>query len=406
MTEINQKNTHSTKRKTLEKFIVDARIIHGDKYLYDRSLYINNRKHMVIGCKKHGYYTQSPDQHLTSVGCKECGIEQRAAKRRKPVEKFIDEAKAVHGDRYRYDKVIYQNNHIDIVITCSIHGDFTQSPEVHLAGHNCRKCAGNDTSIIEEFITRARQVHGDTYLYDRAIYKSSSTKLSITCKIHGDFPQRPSSHLQGEGCSKCGHILKGLTIRKTTEEFIAQAKTIHGDKYSYDQVEYSGNKIKVKIICRTHGEFPQRPSHHLQGDGCPSCSSSHGETLLHQVLSGYGIKFTTQVAFEVNLKRKYDVYFSHYGRNFLVEFDGEQHFRENYFFHKSYDVFLRQQQVDYEKTLHAIKSGYCMIRIDHTQIKDIAVHLNQAILASKWLYLSNPGMYKYLTDYPDLAIYL
>ena len=50
--------------------------------------------------------------------------------------------------------------------------------------------------------------------------------------------------------------------RKTTEEFIEQAKTIHGDKYDYSKTEYKGAKNKVCIICnevdefgKVHGEF-------------------------------------------------------------------------------------------------------------------------------------------------------
>ena len=60
-------------------------------------------------------------------------------------------------------------------------------------------------------------------------------------------------------------------IRKTREDFITDAKKIHGDKYDYSKVEYINNKTKVVITCKTHGDFKQRPDRHLRGQGCPIC---------------------------------------------------------------------------------------------------------------------------------------
>ena len=59
--------------------------------------------------------------------------------------------------------------------------------------------------------------------------------------------------------------------RKTTEEFIAEARKVHGDKYDYSKVEYINKNTKVCIICSKHGEFWQDPHSHLQGSGCPLC---------------------------------------------------------------------------------------------------------------------------------------
>lgn len=58
------------------------------------------------------------------------------------------------------------------------------------------------------------------------------------------------------------------------EEFIRLSKQIHGNKYDYSKVNYVNNKTNVCIICPEHGEFWQRPSHHLDGHGCKKCSSS------------------------------------------------------------------------------------------------------------------------------------
>jgi hypothetical protein len=60
--------------------------------------------------------------------------------------------------------------------------------------------------------------------------------------------------------------------KATTSSFIEKAKTIHGDLYSYDKVDYIGSFIKVEIFynnCKKY--FFQRPSDHLDGYGCINC---------------------------------------------------------------------------------------------------------------------------------------
>jgi len=64
-----------------------------------------------------------------------------------------------------------------------------------------------------------------------------------------------------------------MSKRKTTEQFIEDAKKVHKDKYNYTKVVYISNKIKVYVICPKHGEFLVRPDHHLSGEGCPKCAN-------------------------------------------------------------------------------------------------------------------------------------
>ena len=195
-------------------------------------------------------------------------------------EDFITRAKEVHGnDRYNYSKTEYVNNKTKTTIICSIHGDFEQSPNVHLKGSGCPDCANESAgdsrkSNTEEFIQMAKEVHGDTYDYSKTEYVSAITKVAIICHTHGVFEQKAISHLRGHGCRRCGNILRGENSKKTTEEFIAEAKEVHGnDTYDYSKIEYSDSKTKTTIICHTHGNFEQSPNHHLSGHGCPKCGS-------------------------------------------------------------------------------------------------------------------------------------
>ena len=63
----------------------------------------------------------------------------------------------------------------------------------------------------------------------------------------------------------------GRTKKKTTEEFIKEAKEINGNKYDYSKVVYVNQLTEVCIICPIHGEFWQKPKNHLKGRGCPKC---------------------------------------------------------------------------------------------------------------------------------------
>ena len=66
--------------------------------------------------------------------------------------------------------------------------------------------------------------------------------------------------------------------RLTTSEFIEKARAVHRDRYGYSQVEYENSKSDVTISCADHGEFPQRPNHHLSGSGCPVCGGTKKST--------------------------------------------------------------------------------------------------------------------------------
>ena len=55
----------------------------------------------------------------------------------------------------------------------------------------------------EEFIEKARKVHGDKYDYSKVNYINSTTKVCIICPEHGEFWQRPYCHIKGQGCPKC-----------------------------------------------------------------------------------------------------------------------------------------------------------------------------------------------------------
>lgn len=56
----------------------------------------------------------------------------------------------------------------------------------------------------EQWIERAKQVHGDKYDYSLIVYVNQRTNVKIICPIHGVFEQKADSHIRGNGCRLCG----------------------------------------------------------------------------------------------------------------------------------------------------------------------------------------------------------
>jgi len=196
--------------------------------------------------------------------------------KRKTTQQFIEDAKKVHGNRYNYKLVDYKNSRTKIKIICPIHGEFEQKANSHLQGNGCYKCGiikthNKQKKTTQQFIEDAYCKHGDRYNYKLVQYKDAHIKVKIICSIHGMFKQTPCNHLQGYSCKKCAIIKR----RKSTQQFIIDAKKIHGDKYDYSLVQYKNARTKVKIICPVHGVFEQRSGDHLQGHGCFKCAGRY-----------------------------------------------------------------------------------------------------------------------------------
>lgn len=242
-------------------------MIFGEKYDYSSTRYVNSRTSLEIVCPKHGPFKQLPYKHLNGIGCPAC---QRN-------EEFISSAKTVHGDKYDYSLVNYINTESFVKIICPNHGVFTQRPHAHLRGRGCPDCGVEKRSSVkrkttEMFIQEARSIHGNEYDYSHVNYVNCDEPVEIICKIHGPYFQTPYRHNNlASGCPRCSVIKRGADSRITVEKFIQDARLVHGDKYDYSLVKYTGSANKIKIICPIHGEFEQVAADHLRGIGCRKC---------------------------------------------------------------------------------------------------------------------------------------
>jgi very-short-patch-repair endonuclease len=126
----------------------------------------------------------------------------------------------------------------------------------------------------DEFIEKARKIHGDKYGYDKVEYVNAHTHVTIICPDHGEFAQAPSDHIYGkQGCPACANKRRAKFRSSTREKFISSAQSVHGDKYNYDKAHYISATTKVTITCPQHGDFQQVPNSHLRSGGCPACGN-------------------------------------------------------------------------------------------------------------------------------------
>jgi len=266
-------------------------------------------------------------------------------------EEFINRSIEVHKNKYDYSLVEYLDSKtkVKIIFNGNI---YEQTPNKHLQG-KCPEKRINILKTADNFIESANKLHNNKYDYSLIDYKGCYSLLKIICPLHGIFNQRADSHLNGKGCIKCGIEKNSNICRIKITDFIERSLYIHGDIYDYSKVKLLTQNKKVTIICKKHGEFIQRPSKHIRGQGCPHCNESKGERDICLILDRQNIKYIRQYVFQncfYKRKLKYDFYLPDY--NTCIEYDGIQH-------HKPIDIFGGEEEFNMTKKRDKIKNIFC-----------------------------------------------
>ena len=213
-------------------------------------------------------------------------------------------------DRYDFSNATYKGALIPISgIVCYKHGPFQQyAAQLRKDGAGCPEC-GEEQRVKsrrmdpDEFIERATKVHGTTYDYSKTQYVNMTTKVTVTCREHGDFQIRPLKLVHaGQGCAQCGNLRKGPTPQshistaatkraRTKSQYVERAREVHGELYGYDVTGYSGMNGTVRIECARHGWQTIPAGHHIyNGRGCPRCGQKSAP---EDALAAYLARFTT-----------------------------------------------------------------------------------------------------------------
>lgn len=230
-----------------------------------------------------------------------------------------------HGLKYDYSKVDYIKSISNIIIICPDHGEFEKQSNSHLQGVGCSKCSLIQTGLklrksSKQWLDEVIKIHNNKYSYPEP-YIHSEQKIKIQCKEHGEFFQRPSHHLKGNGCPKCFNEKQSKTKLKSAKQWLDEVILVHNNKYHYPE-EYQHSEEKIKINCPEHGEFYQMPYKHLQGCGCPKCSNiiSKAEIEIIDYLKEIGINNIQTSKRNILNGKELDIYLPEH--NLAIEFNG------------------------------------------------------------------------------------
>ena len=196
---------------TLQEWIEKSTLVHNGFYDYSLISELSTKQKVKIICPSHGIFEQSIYTHVKGQsGCKLCRSQKISNSKTLTTDEFIKKAKSRYGDLYDYSSAEYTKGMNFITIICPVHGEFRKRAEDHLNNKSggCPFCGNESTSeklkqTPGEFKIKSILIHKNKYHYNNVHYVNSKQKVSITCKIHGDFLQKPQNHIQGNGCPKC-----------------------------------------------------------------------------------------------------------------------------------------------------------------------------------------------------------
>ena len=310
-------------------------------------------------------------------------------------ERFLEAAKA--ENYIILDN--YINNHTKVRAICSNQHLIDVIPTSFLSGVRCIKCQGLCPIQAKEKFLSISSSESYTVL---DYYVNNSTKLTMVCPKGHIIKIAPYHFKGGVRCSKC----QGKCPLQAKEDFLLSLFKENYKIYS----EYKSTSDKVKVKCPNNHEWEIAPNYFKLGVRCPNCprKESKGETLTKRILENIGINYSVQKTFPFIQNRRYDFYFTYDNFEFIVEFDGKQHFYYTPHFHKNITEFHQSQYVDIIKTISAINNGYKIIRISYKEKNDIENHIKCALKSlqndEKNLYISNVDLYKYMSTYQIVTI--
>ena len=158
----------------------------------------------------------------------------------------------------------------------------------------------------QEFITKAKKIHKDTYDYSNVDYKGSKTKVKIRCKIHGEFSQVPSDHLRGKGCPKCGYLRVQKTLKGRPNKFK------NTSKWTLDLLTKEAQKYTTRLMFSkgSHAAYQSAYKRGLLDTICRHMTSKH-TSYTPESVAEVAKKYTKRIDFRGNCPGAYNYVVKH-----------------------------------------------------------------------------------------------
>lgn len=291
--------------------------VHGNLYSYDEFVFLGSKIKSIVICPKHGRFEITPNAHYYGEGCPECAKERVQQFNSMGKEKFLEKAYEIYHGEYRYgDNMVYVNAH---------------------------------------------------------------TPINAYCDKHGWFETTPNNHLKGKGCPKCAREITAAKLSLGNEGFKERIHSIYGKEFLLDKVNYINNRTPIEIGCKKHGYFEVIPEVLFRGNGCPMCNKLRSESEVMDLLAKKGIKFEHEKTFDWLLykgKQRLDFYLSDY--NIAIEYQGIQHFIPVDYANKGKEWAMEQlnenKKRDKNKKELCEKHGIKVYYINYNEDKEIKIN--------------------------------
>lgn len=346
--------------------------------------YINSTTRVDIKCKRGHIYHQIPASTNMGHKCSHCvGNNSKDAERRF-TELVVERGGTILSN--------YENNYTLVYVLCNKGHIFQTTLGEVAKGQWCARCNNRcPKQARERFIARVLSQGGEVL----GEYQTVHDKVILKCLLGHIFDITPGHISKGQWCSKC----RSRCPIQAQENFTNIVALKHGIILG----EYINTSTKVRLQCRDGHIFEAKPNNITNGRWCKQCglSESHGERLVREYLTDRNIVHRQECTFDWLPRKRYDFVLNYNGRNYIIEFDGIQHFEYSSFFHADENGFQERRCLDIIKTQSAINNGYHVIRIAHSDIDDIAKILDGVFAdpISKFrLVVSDTLKYKWILD--------
>lgn len=273
------------------------------------------------------------------------------------------------GYSYSYNLTDLWKMNLPITVTC-LHCDHSwKTTPKTVEDSVCRQC-DLMAQKYDALLCKAANIHGNKFDYSLITPRqclSNKSKIDIICNTcNKQWTTSITCHINLKaGCRHC-------TFHEpwNLDRFMSTVTKIHTN-YDFSAVtskHITGAHAKVPVTCKNCKSFwtPTVSKLINAKQGCPICRSSHGEKLLKHLLEQMEVEFCRQYIIPRLPRKMFDFWFKYQDKEYLIEYDGLQHFQRSPFFHKQEGDFEQLQANDINKASVAIDSGYHLIRIPYT----------------------------------------
>jgi len=284
-----------SKKLTTGEWIARATAIWGDKFDYSQSIYEGRHKRIQIICRNCGPLWVPAGNHVQQTltrkptGCDTCSRAEAAKNLIKPFNTMVEDARAIHGNRYEYIEDSYISARVGMTIVCPNHGEITITPDSHInARHGCKKCADQRQASetlahrYRDLNRRIAELSHQTVTLQFQSFKGQNFDAKFTCIIHGAFVKKPIQALQTKHpCPECRLALPNNNSKLTASMLEERVRAMEGS-FAVLAINGSGKSARIHIKCNaddSHNPHPPiRPdSLYRKSFACSKCGSIAGQ---------------------------------------------------------------------------------------------------------------------------------